>query len=98
MKNIALALALAVPFMASAGGFAPLTMSDPGETCYTWTGGNFSAGSFSKCSPTIVLAAVTPAPLAAPPTANPVMVPMQTCAPPPKPHHRIVKKKPPAKC
>lgn len=98
MKNIALALALAVPFMASAAGFAPLSMSDTGETCYTWEGGRGSAGSFSKCSPSVVIAQA-PAPLSAPPTVNPVMVPMQTCAlPPAKPHRRIVKKKPPVKC
>jgi hypothetical protein len=96
MKHLAIALALAVPMAASAAGFAPLAMSDPGETCYTWEGGHKSAGSFSKCSPSVVIAA---APLPPPVVQSPVMMPMsapvvqQTCAPPPKP---VIRKKRPA--
>jgi hypothetical protein len=87
---------------ASAQGFAPLRMSDPGETCYTWEGGHKSAGSFSKCSPSVVIAA---APLPPPVVQSPVMMPMsapvvqQTCAPAPK--KPIIRKKPrpaPKKC
>ncbi len=93
-----LAILLALPMMASAQGFAPMRMSDPGDTCYTWTGGNFSAGSFSKCQPTIVIAAA-PAPLSAPPVASPVMVPMQSCPPPPpKATRHLIKKKPKIQC
>lgn len=79
-------VALLVPLGALAGGFAPLTMSDTGETCYAWEGGHKSAGSYSKCGPVVVIAA---APKLPPPVvASPIMMPMSapvTCAPPPKP-------------
>ncbi len=97
MRSAAILLALAVPLAASANGFAPLMLTDEGESCYTWSGGNFSAGAFSKCSPTIQVSVVTPAPLAAPPP-NPVMVPM-SCPPLPQPHHKpIVRRKPRVQC
>lgn len=91
---IAVVTCAAIP-CAKAAGFA-----DSGVTCYSWNGGNYSSGSFSKCSDAWVVAAkpapVVPAPLAAPPTVTPVMIPM-TCAPPPKPV--LHKKKPaPVKC
>ena len=97
MKYLAALVVAVFASGASAQGFVD------SPTCYSWEGGRGSAGSFSKCSPELMAAAkpapkVVPAPLAAPPTANPVMVPMQqTCAPPPKP---VVKKKrpPPPKC
>jgi hypothetical protein len=72
--------------------------------CYSWEGGHKSAGSFSKCGPRWVIAErkapVVLAPLAAPPTPNPVMVPMQSCPPVAVPHKRpIVKRKPkPVQC
>jgi hypothetical protein len=81
-----------VPFGALASGFAPLAMSDTGETCYSWEGGHKSAGSYSKCSPAVVVAKLPP-----PVVASPVMMPMSapvTCAPPPKPVLRHHKPKP----
>ena len=92
----ALILALAQP--AFAGGFAPLRLSDPGETCYTWEGGRGSAGSFSKCQPSYEVVILNPMP--APVQPSPIMMPQSapiTCAPPPKP---VFKKKrpPPKKC
>jgi hypothetical protein len=102
MKKLAIALALVGSVAgASAAGFAPLTPTDTGETCYTWEGGHKSAGSYSKCNPTVVIVAapVVPAPLAAPPTPNAQMVPMQSCPPIAKPHHKpIVKRKPKIQC
>ncbi len=75
------------------GGF------DSGDVCYQWSGGHGSAGAFSRCQPSVQIAVLTPAPLAAPPTANPVMVPMQSCPPLPTPKHRpIVKRKPRVQC
>ncbi len=98
--GVALALMLAMP--AFAQGFAPLRLSDTGDTCYSWQGGNFSAGSFSKCQPVVVIAAapVVPAPLAAAPTPAPVMMPMQSCPPTAVPRKPIIKpkRKPPVKC
>ena len=78
---------------ANAAGYPPLSMSDSGETCYTWEGGHKSAGSFSKCSPQVAVAAA-PKPV----VASPIMMPMSapvTCAPPPKP--LVHKKRPPPK-
>jgi hypothetical protein len=99
MKALTVAIAL-VGFAAGAhaGGFAPLRLSDPGETCYTWTGGNFSAGSFSKCQPSYEVVVLNQLP--PPVLPSPIMMPMSapvTCAPPPKPVFR--KHKPaPKKC
>jgi hypothetical protein len=97
MKAAAVLLALAVPFMASAqqGGF----IGNDEPTCYSWEGGHKSAGSFHKCGPRWVAAAKpqpVPAPFAAPPTANPVMVPMQSCPPVATPQKKkpIIKRKP----
>jgi hypothetical protein len=98
MKAAAVLLALAVPFMASAQGL----IGNDEPTCYSWEGGHKSAGSFHKCGPRWVAAAKpqpTPAPFAAPPTAAPVMVPMQSCAPPAVKKPVLKKKKrPPLKC
>ena len=96
MKKLGFVLALLVPFGALASGFAPLTMGDTGETCYSWEGGHKSAGSYSKCSPAVVVAKLPP-----PVVASPVMMPMSapvTCAPPPKPVLRHHKPKPKPVC
>jgi hypothetical protein len=93
MKRALIILAL-MAGGAQAAGYPPLTMSDSGDTCYTWEGGRGSAGSFTKCSPQVSVAA---APKLPPPVvASPVMMPQSapiTCAPPPKP---ILHKKRPA--
>jgi hypothetical protein len=60
---------------ANAAGFAPLRLSDTGETCYTWTGGNFSAGSFSKCQPSVEVVVLQPV------AAPPVPVASNVCPP-----------------
>ncbi len=92
------ACGLGIALMLSAGvnaqGFAPLRLSDTGDTCYSWNGGNFSAGSFSKCQPVIVLAQAKPA-LPPPVQPSPVMMPLSapvTCAPPP--HKPVIHHKP----
>jgi len=99
MKHFAIAFALAVPLAASAAGYPPLSLSDSGDTCYTWEGGRGSAGSFTKCSPQVSVAS---APKALPPPVlpSPVMMPQSapiSCAPPPKPVFKK-KHKPPVKC
>jgi hypothetical protein len=83
------ALAFAVR-PAHAQGFT----DDP--VCYSWNGGNFSAGSFSKCThnPPAVAAAAPPAPLPPPVVQSPIMMPMS--APPPKPVFKPKRKPKPA--
>ena len=71
-------------------------------TCYSWSGGHKSAGSFSKCPPPWIIAA-KPAPLPPPVQPSPVMMPqsapMASCPPLPTPHKRpIVKRKPRVQC
>jgi hypothetical protein len=74
---------------------------DDGGPCYTWQGGNYSAGAFTRCPQPWVVQAKRQPPVALPTPAiapSPIMMPM-SCPPMPKPNHRIVKKKPaPAKC
>jgi hypothetical protein len=80
--------ALALTGAAQAQGF-----NNAEVTCYNWQGGNFSAGSFSKCH-TDVMVAQAKAPLPPPVVASPVMMPQSapiSCAPPPT---HIVKRKP----
>ena len=60
---------------AHAAGFAPLRMTDPGETCYSWEGGHGSAGSFSKCQPSVEVVVLQPM---APP---PAVVAAAPCVP-----------------
>jgi len=95
MKRAALLAALLVAAAsATAAGFAPLSLQDAGETCYSWNGGNFSAGSFSKCQPVVVIAQAAPAP---PPPPAPVLI-NNVCPPQvilePEPRKRIVHRKP----
>jgi len=96
----ALIFALAAP--ASAGGFAPLRMTDPGETCYSWEGGHKSAGSFSKCQPSVEVVVLNqlPPPVLPSPIMMPQSAPMASCPPLPTPHkHKpIVKRKPRVQC
>ncbi len=88
----AAACAHAQPFQSFAGA---------DTTCYNWNGGNFSAGSFSKCRTDVIVAAapkavpVTPAPVALAP--SPVMMPM-SCPPPPIVTPRKHKPKPKPVC
>lgn len=86
--------------MWAVGATAQVQMDDGGP-CYSWQGGNYSAGAFTRCpqpwivqAPVRAVAAPVPTPQIAP---SPIMMPM-TCAPAPRPHHRIVKKKPVPKC
>lgn len=90
--NLGLLLLLALPFGASAQGFYE------SDTCYTWQGGNFSAGSFTKCNPPWIIVKAEPKVVATPVAQpviqpSPVMMPI-TCAPEPKP---VIRKKKPAK-
>lgn len=83
---------------AGAAGYPPLSLSDSGDTCYTWEGGRGSAGSFTKCSPTVSVAS---APLPPPVVASPVMMPLSapvTCVPPPKPIVKHKARPAPKKC
>lgn len=89
---------------ANAGGFAD------GQTCYSWSGGHKSAGSFSKCIPELQ-AYVPPAKPVAPPQVvapmpvpaavapTPIMMPVCQNPEPPSPKPKIVaKKKPVVNC
>lgn len=69
-------------------------------TCYTWQGGNFSAGAFTKCTPPWIIVKEQPkvAALPPPPAPSPVMMPMQSCPPVAKPKHHIIKRKPRVQC
>lgn len=100
MKRAALLAALLVASSAYAAGFAPFSLADSGETCYTWTGGNYSAGSFSKCSPVVVVAQASPARVVAPAplAAAPVCPPQITVIPEPHKPRILRKRPPPAKC
>jgi hypothetical protein len=91
----ALVLALCVGVSAHAGGFASLRLSDSGETCYSWNGGNFSAGSFSKCQPSVEVVVLQPV---APPPApmalqSPVCPPTLILEPEPK-KKRVIRHRP----
>jgi hypothetical protein len=86
--------ALVLTGAASAQGF----VDEP--TCYSWNGGNFSAGSFTKCHHDVI-AQAKPAPLPPPVQPSPVMMPQSapiTCAPPPKPIATKHKYKPKPVC
>lgn len=55
-------------------------------TCWSWNGGNHSSGSFIKCTPEMkaaakAVAATIPAPLAAQPQPQMVMVPLKPMPP-----------------
>jgi hypothetical protein len=75
MKTLLLAAVgfLAVVPPVHAQGFGPFSSS---ETCYSWNGGNFSAGSYFKCDPWIV---VVKEPV------KPPKVEVQSAPPPPPP-------------
>ncbi len=94
---LALASLLAVG-AAHAQGFAPLSLADTGDVCYSWSGDTrTSAGSFSRCHPVGYVRPAKPqvvaTPVATPQIApSPIMMPV-TCAPPPKP---VLKKRKPA--
>jgi hypothetical protein len=94
--NKLILLALLLPL-----GAAAQVQMDDGGPCYSWQGGNYSAGSFSKCPQPLVVAKAKPvaAPLPTPQIApSPIMMPM-TCVPAPKATKRVVKKrKPLPKC
>lgn len=66
---------------------------DSGTPCYSWNGGNFSAGSFSQCNQSVIPPARPrpPAPVAlpAPVAQSPILMPMSV--PPAKP---VIKAKP----
>lgn len=95
MKHLALSLGLLVATCSYAGGF----VDEP--TCYSWSGGHKSAGSFSKCTSELH-AWVKPAPPAPPPVAysapvtapvvvhqSPIMMPQSHPKPIPlKPKHK----------
>lgn len=89
MKKLLLAAVFVSSGLAQAQGF----VDEP--VCYSWNGGNFSAGSFSKCRPAWVAPApkprivVTPVPDPAPVAQSPIMMPMSTPVP-----KKIVKAKP----
>ena len=103
MKALTVAIAL-VGFVTGvqAVGFAPLRMTDPGETCYSWEGGHKSAGSFSKCQPSVEVVVLNqlPPPVLPSPIMMPQSAPMASCPPLPTPHKRkpIVKRKPRVQC
>ena len=88
-RFLAFMAALALTGAASAQGF----VNEP--TCYSWNGGNFSAGSFSKChNDVIAIATPKAAPLPPPVQPSPIMMPQSapvSCVPPPR---HIVKRKP----
>lgn len=97
MKKMALAVIVAMPLLASAQGF----IGNDEPTCYSWNGGNFSAGSFSKCGPRWVVAEKKAPPVVAPvvtPVAAPTPIIMQSCPPPPAKPVFKPKKKAPVKC
>ncbi len=99
--GVALALMLVQP--AFAAGFSPFQLADEGEVCYSWEGGHKSAGSYSRCQPTVqvaVLQPIAPPPVveAAPLAAPPVCPPQISVMPEPK-KPRILRKRPPVpKC
>jgi hypothetical protein len=67
--------------------------------CYSWAGGDKSAGSFVRCTPPLLAAAKPPAPPAVAPAPAPVMMPMASCPPVKEPAaKKIVKRKPAVKC
>jgi hypothetical protein len=87
--HFALLAMVALSGVAHAQGFAT---SD--TTCYSWNGGNFSAGSFSKCHTDNWPVAVAQAKLPPPVQPSPIMMPQSapvSCVPPPR---HIVKRKP----
>lgn len=104
MKYLALVGAILLAGAAQAQGF----VDEP--TCYSWSGGYKSSGSFSKCTPELMAAAkptpppvavsapVAPTPVVAPaPMMSPLMMPI--CANPvpldkPKPKKHKPKPKP----
>lgn len=94
-----MAALLLMSFGASAQGL----IANDEPTCYSWNGGNYSAGSFNKCGPRWVAPAkpapkVVATPVASPQIApSPIMMPQVSCAPPPKPLVKP-KRKPPVKC
>jgi len=49
---------------AYAQGFPSFASGD--STCYSWNGGNYSAGSFTKCTPVVLVQAKPSPPVAAP--------------------------------
>ena len=73
---------------------------DTRTSCYTWNGGNFSSGGFAQCDTNVAIVAEKPKPIPPAPAIapSPVLMPMQTCAPPPKATHHIVKRKPKVQC
>jgi hypothetical protein len=97
-RNLTLIALALIAGTAQAQPFTGFVGSD--TTCYNWNGGNFSAGSFSKCrTDVIVAAAPPPAPVVVPaPAPSPIMMPMQSCPPPPVPVHRKYKPKPKPVC
>ncbi len=101
-RNLIALAVLAGAMSAHAEPFQQFAGAD--TTCYSWNGGNFSAGSFSKCRTDVIVAAApkpvavtVPAPVALAP--SPVMMPI-SCAPPPKPviKHKHKPKPKPQKC
>ena len=95
--TVTVILAALLPLGAAAQGFIT---DDP--ICYSWNGGHKSAGSFVQCHSWVIVQAVKPVqpspPAPAPTIApSPIMMPMQSCPPPPKPVlHK--KRKPPVRC
>ncbi len=80
----AVAILSAAAMAAHAEPFQQFAGAD--TTCYSWNGGNFSAGSFSKCRTDVVMAAAPPpAPVAVPAQQVAPVVIQQSCAPPPAP-------------
>jgi hypothetical protein len=70
-------------------------------TCYSWNGGNFSSGSFSKCQHWEVAKAPPPTPPAPVVVPAPVMQNIVACPPAtpvPLQTHKARPKKPPVKC
>ena len=98
MKALFFAIAL-VSGAAQAQGF------DDAPTCFAWSGGHKSSGSFSKCNPDLNAAyikppvvtpqpvVVTPVPAPAPVVTQIIQAPAQSCAPP-APTKPIVRTKP----
>lgn len=103
MKHSLIILMAMAAGAANAQGFAPLSLSDAGDVCYSWSGDTrTSAGSFSRCQPTVYLKPAKPAPPApvaiAPVSVTPVCPPQIVLEPAPAPAKRKPRPRPMPTC